>query len=153
MLKVAQKLDYNLQAYQERLGLVNFLIENGQLDGYPPSELDKVANYLLYAEDVDAEVELKQGNKRKISYEELIESTLGEGVIQSQQDLSVYKVPKPKIDRELDADIPYMKDLWEAIDLISEQYQYCKDVLDGKRDVDPDRKLIPTYQTKYFLRE
>ena len=26
------------------------------------------------AEDVDAEVELKQGNKRKISYEELIES-------------------------------------------------------------------------------
>ena len=47
MLKVAQKLDYNLQAYQERLGLVNFLIETGQLDGYPPSELDKVANYLL----------------------------------------------------------------------------------------------------------
>ena len=44
MLKVAQKLDYNLQAYQERLGLVNFLIETGQLDGYPPSELDKVAN-------------------------------------------------------------------------------------------------------------
>ena len=102
MLKVAQKLDYNLQAYQERLGLVNFLIETGQLDGYPPSELDKVANYLLYAEDVDAEVELKQGNKRKISYEELIESTLGEGVVQSQQDLSVYRVPKPKIDRELD---------------------------------------------------
>ena len=33
MLKVAQKLDYNLQAYQERLGLVNFLIETGQLDG------------------------------------------------------------------------------------------------------------------------
>ena len=153
MLKVAQKLDYNLQAYQERLGLVNFLIETGQLDGYPPSELDKVANYLLYAEDVDAEVELKQGNKRKISYEELIESTLGEGVVQSQQDLSVYRVPKPKIDRELDADIPYMKDLWEAIDVISEQYQYCKDVLDGKRDIIPDRKLIPTYQTKYFLRE
>ena len=74
MLKVAQKLDYNLQAYQERLGLVNFLIETGQLDGYPPSELDKVANYLLYAEDVDAEVELKEGSKHKVSYEELIET-------------------------------------------------------------------------------
>ena len=49
MLKGAQKLDYKLQAYQERLGLVNFLIETGQLDGYPPSELDKVANYLLLA--------------------------------------------------------------------------------------------------------
>ena len=46
-MKVAQKLDYNLQAYQERVGLVNFLAENGELDGYPPSELDKVANYLL----------------------------------------------------------------------------------------------------------
>ena len=60
MLKVAQKLDYNLQAYQERLGLVNFLIETGQLDGYPPSELDKVANYLLYPKS-RCEVELKQG--------------------------------------------------------------------------------------------
>ena len=68
-MKVAQKLDYNLQAYQERVGLVNFLAENGELDGYPPSELDKVANYLLYAEDVDAEVELKQGSKKKVSYE------------------------------------------------------------------------------------
>ena len=76
-MKIAQKLNYDLQAYQERLGLVNFLIENGEMDGYPPSELDKVANYLLYAEDVDAEVELKAGNKRKVSYEELIESTLG----------------------------------------------------------------------------
>ena len=66
-MKVAQKLDYNLQAYQERVGLVTFLAENGELDGYPPSELDKVANYLLYAEDVDAEVELKQGSKKKDS--------------------------------------------------------------------------------------
>ena len=72
MVKVATKLDYNLQAYQERLGLVNFLVEQGELDGYPPGELDKVANYLLYAEDVDAEVELKEGSKHKISYEELM---------------------------------------------------------------------------------
>ena len=152
-MKVAQKLDYNLQAYQERLGLVNFLIENGELSGYPPSELDKVANYLLYAEDVDAEVELKEGSKKKISYETLIESALGETTIQKSQEISIYKVPKPTIDREKDADIPFMKELWEAIDYISEQYQYCKDVLEGKRDMDFNKKLIPTYQTKYFLRE
>ena len=112
-----------------------------------------MANYLLYAEDVDAEVELKEGNKHKVSYEELIESTLGESVIQSTKEMSIYKVPKPRIDREKDADIPGMKDLWEAIDVITEQYQYCKDVLESKRDVDPNRKLIPTYQQKYFLRE
>ena len=152
-MRIAQKLDYNLQAYQERLGLVNFLISQGELDQCPPSELDKVTNYLLYAEDVDAEVELKEGNKRKVSYEELIESTLGENTIQNQKEASIYKVPKPRIDREEDADIPGIHDLWEAIDNITEQYQYCKDVLDGKRDMDPDRKLIPTYQVKYFLRE
>ena len=152
-MKVAQKLDSNLQAYQERVGLVNFLAENGELDGYPPSELDKVANYLLYAEDVDAEVELKQGSKKKVSYEELIESTLGESTVQRNKELSIYKVPKPRIDREKDADIPGMKDLWEAIDIITEQYQYCKDVLEGKRDIDFNRNLVPTYQTKYFLRE
>ena len=152
-MKIAQKLNYDLQAYQERLGLVNFLIENGEMDGYPPSELDKVANYLLYAEDVDAEVELKEGNKRKVSYEELIESTLGESTIQKQGDMSIYRIPKPRIDRSVDGDIPGMRDLWEAIDVISEQYQYCKDVLDGKRDMDPNRVLVPTFQKKYFLRE
>ena len=152
-MRIAQKLNYNLQAYQERLGLVNFLDANGELEGLPPSELDKVANYLLYAEDVDAEVELKQGSKKKVSYEELIESTLGETTVQNQQSLSIYKVPKPRIDREKDADIPFMKDLWEAIDWVTERYQYCKDVLEGKRDMDPNRALIPTYQTKYFMRE
>ena len=152
-MKVAQKLDYNLQAYQERLGLVNFLISQGELDGYPPSELDKVTNYLLYAEDVDAEVELKEGNKRKVSYEELIETTLGESTVQNQKEVSIYRVPKPKIDREADADIPHIKDLWEAIDIITEQYQYCREVLEGKRDIDPNNHIIPTYQTKYFLRE
>jgi hypothetical protein len=139
-MKVAQKLDYNLQAYQERVGLVNFLAESGELDGYPPSELDKVANYLLYAEDVDAEVELKKGSKKKVSYEELIESTLGESTVQRNKELSIYKIPKPRIDRELDADIPGMKDLWEAIDNLTEQYQYCKDVLDEFHN--PDKSVI-----------
>lgn len=152
-MKIAQKLNYNLQAYQERLGLVNFLDGNGELEGLPPSELDKVANYLLYAEDVDTEVELKKGSKKKVSYEELIESTLGETTIQNQQSLSIYKVPKPRIDREKDADIPFMKDLWDSIDWVTERYQYCKDVLDGKIDMDLKRNLIPTYQTKYFMRE
>ena len=152
-MRACTKLDYNLQAYQERLGLVNFLVEQGEFDGAPPSELDKVANYLLYAEDVDAEVELKEGSKRKVSYEELIETALGESTVQKQKDISIYRIPKPRIDREKDADIPGMKDLWEAIDNITEQYQYCREVLEGKRDMDPERKLIPTYQTKYFLRE
>ena len=115
-MRACTKLDYNLQAYQERLGLVNFLVEQGEFDHCPPSELDKVANYLLYAEDVDAEVELKEGSKRKVSYEELIETALGESTVQKQKDISIYRIPKPRIDREKDADIPGMKDLWEAID-------------------------------------
>ena len=153
MVKIANYLDFNLQAYQERVGLVNFLDEQGILRQCSPSELDKVANYLLYSEDVDAEVELKEGSKKKVSYEELIESTLGENLVQYHDMASIYKIPRPTIDREKDADIPFMKDLWEAIDWVTEKYQYCKDVLEGKRDLDPNRALIPTYQTKYFLRE
>lgn len=152
-MKIVEHLDYNLQAYQERLGLVNFLDEQGLLAQCSSSDLDKVANYLLYAEDIEAEVELKEGNKKKISYEALIESALGESTIQKSEEISIYRVPRQTIDREKDADIPYMKTLWECIDYISENYQYCKDVLDGKRDMDIERKLIPTYQTKYFLRE
>ena len=152
-MKIASYLDFNLQAYQERLGLVNFLVEQGLLSLCLPSELDKVTNYLLYAEDVDAEVELKEGSRKKVSYETLIETALGEATVQRSQEVSIYRVPRPTIDREKDADIPFMKDLWEAIDYISEQYQYCREVLEGKRDMDPNRKLVPTYQTKYFLRE
>lgn len=152
-MKISSYLDFNLQAYQERVGLVKFLDEQGLLSMCSPSELDKVANYLLYAEDVDAEVELKEGSKKKVSYETLIESTLGENTIQKSQEVSIYKIPRPTIDREKDADIPGMKDLWEAIDIVDEQYRYCKDVLEGKRELDPNRKLIPTYQTKYFMRE
>jgi hypothetical protein len=153
MVKIANYLDFNLQAYQERLGLVNFLDEQGLLNKCPPSELDKVANYLLYAEDVDAEVELKEGSRKKVSYEALIESALGEATVQRSQEVSIYRVPRPSIDRKVDGDIPFMQDLWKSIDVISEQYKYCREVLEGKRDLDPDRKLIPTYQTKYFLRE
>lgn len=152
-MKIASYLDFNLQAYQERAGLVNFLDSQGLLQMCSPTELDKVANYLLYAEDVDAEVELKEGSKKKVSYESLIETTLGESTVQKSEEISIYRVPRPSIDREKDADIPFMKDLWEAIDWVSERYQYCREVLEGKRDMDPNRKLIPTYQTKYFLRE
>lgn len=153
MVKIANYLDFNLQAYQERLGLVNFLDEQGLLCKCPPSELDKVANYLLYAEDVDAEVELKEGSRKKISYEALIESALGEATVQRSQEVSIYRVPRPTIDRDKDEDIPFMQDLWKSIDVISEQYKYCREVLEGKRDLDPERKLVPTYQIKYFLRE
>jgi len=152
-MKIANYLDFNLQAYQERLGLVNFLDEQGLLSLCSPSELDKVANYLLYAEDIDAEVELKEGSRKKVSYENLIETALGEATVQKSQEISIYRIPRPSIDREKDANVPFIKDLWEAIDVVSEQYQYCRDVLEGKRDMDPNRKLIPTYQTKYFLRE
>lgn len=152
-MKIASYLDFNLQAYQERLGLVNFLDEQGLLQQCSPAELDKVANYLLYAEDVDAEVELKEGSKKKVSYETLIETTLGESTVQRSEEISIYRVPRPSIDREKDADIPFMKQLWEAIDWVDERYRYCREVLEGKRDMDPERKLIPTYQTKYFLRE
>ena len=152
-MKIANMLDFNLQAYQERLGLVNYLDAEGYLSMCPPSELDKVANYLLYAEDVDTEVELKEGSRKKISYEALIETTLGEATVQKSQEVSIYRVPRPTIDRKKDGDIPFMRDLWEAIDIISEKYQYCREVLEGKRDMDINRPLIPTYQNKYFMRE
>jgi len=153
MATVVPMLDFNLQAYAERVALVNYLDEQGLLSKCPPSELDKVANYLLYAEDVDAEVELKEGSRKKVSYETLIESTLGEATVQRSQEVSIYRVPRPTIDRKVDGDIPFMKDLWEAIDIISERYQYCREVLEGKREMDPNRELVPTYQTKYFMRE
>ena len=170
MTKIAEKLDFNLQLYSDRSALVNFLWETGELDYAPPGELDKVANYLLYAEDVDAasgsdsiDVELREpGGKRKVSYEALIESALGEReatAAEQRKRSSAYRIPRPTISRVDtgspydDCAIPGMRDLWAAIDIISERYTYAKNVLDGKCDMDPERELVPTYQRKYFLRE
>lgn len=150
---IIDKLDFNLQKYTERYALVNFLDRQGLLQNCTPGELDKISNYLLYSEDVNIDVELKEGSKKKVSYEELIESTIGENTIQNHEQSSIYRIPRPTIDKEKDKDVPGMKDLWEAIDIISEKYNYCKNVLEGKIELNPDRALIPTYQTKYYMRE
>jgi hypothetical protein len=152
-MRIAKHLDYNLQAYQDRVSLVKLLDQMGYLRECPPGELEKVTNYLLYSEDVEAEVKLKKGSAKKISYETLIESATGEELIQNSREISIYKHYKPTIDREEDADIPCIQVLWEAIDDIEALYHYCRDVLAGTRELDPNIKTIPTYQNKYFYRE
>lgn len=152
-MKIAKHLDYNLQAYQDRVSLVNLLEKMGYLDKCSPGELEKATNYLLYSEDVEAEVKLKQGSAKKVSYEALIESTVGQDLIQQSKEISIYKNIKPSICRIADADIPGIKVLWEAIDDIEALYHYCRDVLSGQREIDPEINVVPSYQKKYFFRE
>lgn len=63
----------------------------------------------------------------------------------------IYTKKKPTIDRDLDANIPGMKTLWESIDRI----EHTINVNEGKVEPDEDTQIIPTsyrlYQLKHQL--
>lgn len=154
--KIVYHLNWNLQKYTEREEMVNNLIEEGMLDGLSPHQLNEVANYLLYSEDVDAEVKLRVPSKPQVSFEEMVESGVAESAMQ-KQNFSIYKVPKPTIDRGKnndgkDADIPTMKELWEAIDNIKFYYDYVRDVVKGVRERDFSIPIEPTFVMHNFFR-
>lgn len=153
--RVVSQLNYNLQSYKDRLRCVENLRIKGALDGAGVTELKKVANYLMYAEDVEAEVELKVQGKGQVSLESLLETPFGTNVVEdaSTKNHGIYRNPKPTIDREKDKDIPHMQDLWVEVDRMQEKYDYCRAVLnDGQSRVE-DEPCEPTYKNKYYFRE
>lgn len=145
------KLDFSIVSSDDRSQFVNqFFTDNPD---YKPTqnELDTISNYILYGKDADGtsvvdrgevEIETKYGSyaKRKAeSLDELMETPgFNENTIVSKY---IYRHPKQSIDREADADIPGMKELWQAIDRLA----YVLDVYAGKTEVDPTQPAIPVY--------
>lgn len=155
-MDIVSKLNYNLQSYADRKALVDFLAETGELDNLSPTNLNKVSNYLLYAGDLNfkKQVELPPEPVSILSLDEMTEGPKGLNAIETAARNSVrVKRATHKIDRDDPINQSVMGDLWEAIDNITEKYEYCRAVLEGKREPDPNRALQPTYANKYFYRQ
>lgn len=136
------KLDFSIEQSTDRAEFVSaFFRENAN---YKPTqaELETLSNYILYGKDADGtsvvdrgEVEIetkyKSYSKRKAeSLDELMETPgFNENTVITKY---VYRHPKPTIDREADANIPGMKELWESIDRVA----YILDVCSGKIELD-----------------
>ena len=150
--KIVYALDWNAQVYEDRLACVNSLEHEGGLNGLSPSQLNEVANYLLYSSDVKCDVELKQPSKKPISYEEMVENGVADMAFHNAKYKSIYRTIKPTIDREKDNDIPGMQDLWVEMEKIKVVYDYLDDCLKGRREKDFTNPLEINYVNHHFYK-
>lgn len=142
------KLDFSLVSSVERSEFVNQFFDANPTYKPTQAELDTLSNYILYGKDADGtsvvdrkEVEIetryKSYSKRKAeSLDELMETPgFNENTIVTKY---IYRHPKATIDREADADIPGMRELWRAIDRAA----YILAVCDGTAEIDPAQKPV-----------
>ena len=150
--KIVYALDWNAQLYEDRLACVKSLEHEGALEDLSPSQLNEVTNYLLYASDVDCDVELRQPSKKALSYEDMVDNGVADMAFHNARYKGIYKVIKPSIDREKDKDIPGMQDLWKEIEKIKEVYDYLDDCLKGRREKDFNNPLEINYVNHHFYK-
>ena len=154
-------LDFSIITSKERKEFAENYIKNNSSRQFSASDLETIANYILYGKDRETgdsivdrkEVEIKTrynsyAKKAPESLDELMENpTFDENCF--IKDRNRYKVIKPKIDREKDADVPGIQELWETIDY----YQHILDSNSGKVNDPAAPKLtsLQLYKFKHMI--
>lgn len=155
------QLNFNITSSTGRRDFVEDYINENKNKKFSASDLETIADYILYGKDEDSgesivdrkEVQIKTkynsySKKEPESLDELMESpTFDENIF--SKDKNRYKTIKPKIDREKDKDIPGIKPLWELID----KFQHIIDVNNGKEEDPNIKKLKPVelYKFKHMV--
>lgn len=147
-LGISKSLDYNIYSNTDRAEFVKNLFtyeleQQAKLhynEDSTKKELEAAANYILYGKDPktdknfvqkkEVQIEQKYSSYKKKEMESL--DGLMEDPNTHETDFqpvqrNVYKKYKPTIDRELDKDIPGMRDLWVAIDKLAERVKELKE--------------------------
>ena len=161
MAKSKLRLDFTIEESSARKEFVDrYLAENSNTI-FSNSDLETIANYILYGKDSDTnssivdrkEVQIKTkytsyNKKEPESLEGLMEKpSFDERIFQTERNR--YKTIKPKIEREKEADIPNIDELWTAIDY----YQHIIDVNTGKEE-DPNVRTLTSlelYKMKHMV--
>ena len=140
-------LDFSIPTSKGREAFIEAYIQDKK---FTEKELKTIADYILYGKDEDGtssvdrkEIEIETRyksykRKRPESLETLMESpAFNESNIVTT---NIYKKVKQKIDRDRDADIPGMKDLWERIDKLDYRIKVSKGEIE-----DPDIEPLTGY--------
>lgn len=154
-------LDFSIPTSAGRRDYVEKYMTDNSDKKFSSSDLETIANYILYGKDEDSgesivdrkEVQIKTkynsySKKEPESLDELIESpTFDERIFNT--DKNRYKSIKPKIDREKDVDVPGIQELWKSID----RYQHIIDANTGKIDDPAAPKLssVELYKFKHMV--
>ncbi len=157
------KLDYSLKTTQERLALVNQII-NESKDPIRPQYLTYMSDYILFINDKEQTIKERKEehpiltknrektiNKRQISFEEIISNLEnGEDGLYSMitNDKNQIMDPKDPLTKE---DIEQSPQLKEFLDIISElQQQFNKAT--GQRKFALKKQIIETWQQIYIIK-
>lgn len=154
-------LDFSIPTSTGRRDYVEKYMADNSDKKFSASDLETITNYILYGKDENTgesivdrkEVQIKTkynsySKKEPESLDELIESpTFDERIFNT--DKNRYKSIKPKIDREKDADVPGIQELWKSID----RYQHIIDANTGKVDDPAAPKLtsVELYKFKHMV--
>lgn len=150
------KLNFNLETSQERLQYLKDTVDFTQLT---KKDIETCTDYVLYGKDPEKnntsvvdrkEVYIKTryssySKTQPVSLEGLMESPTFDETIFTE-DHTNYKKVKPESisqNREKYKDIPGMKELWEAIDLLDRKIKLAK----GEIQPDPG-EVVPTFDSK-----
>ena len=128
------QLDFDIYLATDRLEALKSI----DLSNLNKSELETISNYILYGKDPDGtssvdrkEIQIKTKfnsyqKNRSTSLEALMESpTFDENIF--KKDRTLYKKPKPSIDKSKAAQVPGMKDLWDSIERLEQLEQTTSD--------------------------
>lgn len=171
------KLDFNLETSQERLQYLKDTVDFTQLT---KKDIETCTDYILYGKDPEKgntsvvdrkEVYIKTryssySQTEPVSLEALMESpTFDESTFTKEK--NIYKKVKPESisqNREKYKDIPGMKELWEAIDLLDRRLKLAKGEiqpepgevvpqLDSKQLYHLNHQLIELRKQQYMLKD
>lgn len=145
------KLDFTINTAKERKEFIDKLLENKNIK-YTQKEIETMSDYILYGKDSEGKscvdrkevhINTKYGSYKKKepeSLEALLDNpNFNEGIFIKHN--NHYKTIKPTINREKDANIPTIKELWEEIDRL----QYKIDANTGKIE-DPSIPKLDNFQ-------
>lgn len=155
------KLDYSLEDPDERVKLVEKIIENTPQEKLTNRYLEILANYIIYAKTkkekkeeykINTDNRMVSINKRETSFEGLISKfEAGEDGIYNmiiENDKNVLLTPKYKITQEDINTIPGLKDLVDEIAKVEEQQKKAR----GKKKYLLKRQVIEMRRDQYALK-
>ena len=155
------KLDYSLEDPDERVKLVEKIIENTPQEKLTNKYLEILANYIIYAKTkkekkeeykINTDNRMVSINKRETSFEGLISKfEAGEDGIYNmiiENDKNVLLTPKYKITQEDINTIPGLKDLVDEIAKVEEQQKKAR----GKKKYLLKRQVIEMRRDQYALK-
>ena len=153
------KMDFSLETPEERNEKVKEIIEKTPPEKLTPNYLEKLADYIIFAMDKQERKEKKiltdnrmvTVNKRETSFEGLagrLEN--GEDGIYDMiaNDKNIIFSPKVSITEKDIAEIPFLKELRDAINIIEEQAKKAK----GKKAFLLKSQLIEMRQDQYVIK-